>query len=302
MKSASAEVSSDTGFSSALSVPCLIEDRRGAGDEHLSYDFFWTDCQNDLWRPAGGGDVAEPAVSLTGLLRELRRAGLTQQELADAAAISQRTVSDLERGVATVPQKETIRLLADALRLIGPERAEFERVARGRSLPSGSEAAVAAAAATRSMPRDVASFGGRQRELEQLAMAALAAGGVVSIHAIGGMAGVGKTAFAVRAAHRLAGQSPAGSYSSRCTDTPRASGRSTQPMPWPACCRHRGSARPGTAGPGGTHGTVAGPGRQRTAAAGPGRRCQQRSGRAAAARQRWQPGPGHQSSPPVGAG
>jgi hypothetical protein len=33
---------------------------------------------------------------------------------------------------------------------------------------------------------------------------------VVSIHAIGGMAGVGKTAFAVHAAHRLAGRFPGG--------------------------------------------------------------------------------------------
>jgi len=85
--------------------------------------------------------VAEPEVRFAGVLRELRRpARLTQQELADAAGVSLRTVSDLERGVATAPQKETIRLLADALHLIGPERAEFERAARGRPLPSGSEA------------------------------------------------------------------------------------------------------------------------------------------------------------------
>jgi len=155
--------------------------------------------------------VAEPEVGFAGVLRELRRrARLTQQELADAAGTSLRTVSDLERGVATSPQRETVRLLADALHLIGPERAGFERVARGRPLPGGSEAAVAAAAAARSLPRDVASFTGRERELEQLAKAALTAGGVVSIHAIGGMAGVGKTAFAVHAAHRLAGRFPGG--------------------------------------------------------------------------------------------
>jgi hypothetical protein len=35
-------------------------------------------------------------------------------------------------------------------------------------------------------------------------------GGVVSIHAIGGMAGVGKTAFAVHAAHQLADRFPGG--------------------------------------------------------------------------------------------
>jgi tetratricopeptide (TPR) repeat protein/transcriptional regulator with XRE-family HTH domain len=155
--------------------------------------------------------VAEPEVRFAGVLRELRRrARLTQQELADAAAVSLRTVSDLERGVAVTPQKETIRLLADALRLIGLERVEFERAARGRSRPSASEAAVTAAAAMRSLPRDIGSFTGRQQELEQLAKAALTLGGVVSIHAIGGMAGVGKTAFAVHAAHRLAGQFPGG--------------------------------------------------------------------------------------------
>jgi hypothetical protein len=66
------------------------------------------------------------------------------------------------------------------------------------------------AAATRTLPRDLASFTGRQRELEQLVEAAANARGVVGIHAIGGMAGVGKTAFAVHAAHRLAGRFPDG--------------------------------------------------------------------------------------------
>jgi tetratricopeptide (TPR) repeat protein/transcriptional regulator with XRE-family HTH domain len=153
--------------------------------------------------------MAEPQSEFAGLLRELRtRARLTQQELADAAGVSLRTVSDLERGAATTPQKETVRLLADALHLVGPERARFETAARGRPLMVVSQAA--AAAAMRSLPRDVASFTGRQRELEQLAKSALTAGGVVSIHAIGGMAGVGKTAFAVHAAHRLAGRFPGG--------------------------------------------------------------------------------------------
>jgi LuxR family transcriptional regulator, maltose regulon positive regulatory protein len=66
------------------------------------------------------------------------------------------------------------------------------------------------AAAARTLPRDVASFTGRQQELEQLAEVAAGAAGVVAIHAIGGMAGVGKTAFAVHAAHRLADQYPGG--------------------------------------------------------------------------------------------
>ncbi len=58
--------------------------------------------------------------------------------------------------------------------------------------------------------RDIASFTGRQHELAELADAAAGTGGVVSIHAIGGMAGIGKTAFAVHAAHRLAARFPGG--------------------------------------------------------------------------------------------
>jgi hypothetical protein len=60
------------------------------------------------------------------------------------------------------------------------------------------------------LPREIASFIGRQQELAQLAAAAAGAGGVVGIHAIDGMAGVGKTAFAVRTAHQLADRFPGG--------------------------------------------------------------------------------------------
>jgi tetratricopeptide (TPR) repeat protein/transcriptional regulator with XRE-family HTH domain len=144
------------------------------------------------------------------VLRGLRaRAGLTQEQLAEAAGLSPRTVSDLERGLASTPHRDTVRLLADALRLGGWARVEFEAAARGRVAP-GRARGGGPAAATRTLPRDIASFTGRQHELAELADAAAGTGGVVSIHAIGGMAGVGKTAFAVHAAHRLAGRFPAG--------------------------------------------------------------------------------------------
>jgi len=145
-----------------------------------------------------------------GLLRQLRaEAGLTQEELAEAARLSPRSVSDLERGINRTARKETARLLADALGLTGPARAEFEAAARGRPVP-GCAGTGGVAAATRTLPRDIASFTGRQEELGQLALAAAGSGGVVRIHAIGGMAGVGKTAFAVHAAHQLAGRYPGG--------------------------------------------------------------------------------------------
>jgi DNA-binding XRE family transcriptional regulator len=81
---------------------------------------------------AEDGAVAESPGGFAGVLREFRAAaGLTQEELAEAAALSQRAVGDLERGAAARPQRETVRLLADALHLIGPERAQFEAVAAG---------------------------------------------------------------------------------------------------------------------------------------------------------------------------
>jgi tetratricopeptide (TPR) repeat protein/transcriptional regulator with XRE-family HTH domain len=156
------------------------------------------------------------------LLRQLRaEAGLTQEELAEVAGLSPRSVSDLERGVHRTAHKDTAGQLADALGLAAPVRGRFVAAARGRGPAAGVLAArgggagVFAAAATRALPRDVAAFTGRQAELARLmgGIDALAAvGGVVGIHAVGGMAGVGKTTFAVHAAHRLAGAFPDGQF------------------------------------------------------------------------------------------
>jgi tetratricopeptide (TPR) repeat protein/transcriptional regulator with XRE-family HTH domain len=154
--------------------------------------------------------VAEPPVRFAGVLRKLRaEAGLTQEELAGAAGLSPRAISDLERGVVTTPHRDTVRLLADALHLDGPARVQFEASTRGRGVHGRARGSVLAAA-TRTLPRDVASFTGRRQELQELVDAAASAGRVVSIHAIGGMAGIGKTAFAVHAAHRLADRYPGG--------------------------------------------------------------------------------------------
>ncbi|HXS66124.1 MAG TPA: tetratricopeptide repeat protein [Streptosporangiaceae bacterium] len=167
----------------------------------------------------GGDDVADEAsVPFADLLRRLRtEAGLTQEGLAAAARLSTRSVSDLERGVNLRARRETARLLAGALGLTGPARAEFEAAARGELVAGQHRGEVPApadsvAAATRTLPRDVANFTGRRAELRQLADAIANghAGGVVGICAIGGMAGIGKTAFAVHAAHLLASQFPDG--------------------------------------------------------------------------------------------
>src|SRR5262249_51309397 len=61
-----------------------------------------------------------------GLLRQLRgEAELTQEELAAAAGVSARSVSDLERGITRTARLDTARLLAGALGLAGPARVAF---------------------------------------------------------------------------------------------------------------------------------------------------------------------------------
>ena len=66
----------------------------------------------------------QPALGFAGLLRLLRaEARLTQEELAKAAGISPRSVSDLERGINRTARKDTAELLAGALGLAGPVRA-----------------------------------------------------------------------------------------------------------------------------------------------------------------------------------
>jgi transcriptional regulator with XRE-family HTH domain len=191
--------------------------------------------------------VAEAELSFAGLLRQLRaEAKLTQEELAEAAGVSPRSVSDLERGVTRATHKDTAVLLAGALGLPGPVRELFVAAARGKAPAAevlaarqGEVPGAFAAAATRALPRDIAAFTGRQAELAQLmgglAAAAAAGGGVVGVHAVDGMAGVGKTTFAVHAAHRLAGAFPDGQFflPLHAHTLGRAPPRA---RPGPACC------------------------------------------------------------------
>ena len=159
----------------------------------------------------------QPALGFAALLRRLRTdAGLTQEDLAEAASLSPRSISDLERGINRTPRKDTIRLLADALNLAGAARAGFEAAARGRfedggGLPGAPGVrARSVAATTPRLPHDIRSFSGREPDLAKLVEAVSEDGGVVGIYAIDGMAGVGKSAFAVHAAHVLAERFPDG--------------------------------------------------------------------------------------------
>ena len=62
--------------------------------------------------------MEEPALTFAELLRQLRaETRLTQEELAEAAGLSPRSVSDLERGINRTARKDTAVLLAEALGL-----------------------------------------------------------------------------------------------------------------------------------------------------------------------------------------
>ena len=76
----------------------------------------------------------QPALGFAGLLRQLRaHARLTQEELAETAGLSPRSVSDLERGINQTARKDTAELLAAALGLAEPVRPVFVAAARGRA-------------------------------------------------------------------------------------------------------------------------------------------------------------------------
>jgi len=79
----------------------------------------------------------QPGLSFGALLRQLRaEAQLTQEELAEAAQLSPRSVSDLERGVNQTARKDTAVLLAGALGLAGPgEELLSRRLAAGPRPP-----------------------------------------------------------------------------------------------------------------------------------------------------------------------
>jgi DNA-binding SARP family transcriptional activator len=105
----------------------------------------------------------------------------------------------------------------------GPELHRLhERILAGDAALAASapDAPTAAPAQTahvpRQLPASVRSFFGRQAEADRLGglvrqtLETAGAGGTVVISAIDGMAGVGKTALAIHAAHRLAGEFPDG--------------------------------------------------------------------------------------------
>jgi transcriptional regulator with XRE-family HTH domain/tetratricopeptide (TPR) repeat protein len=157
-------------------------------------------------------------------LRQQRvAAGLTQEDLAERSGVSVRAIADLERGRTKKPYPSSVRAVVRALGL--PEAAGTELVTRYRAgdgpgqAAEADEPADAAGGVTvpRQLPTRVPHFAGRAGELAQLdavldAAASDQASGAtgVVISAIGGTAGVGKTALALHWAHQVAPRFPDG--------------------------------------------------------------------------------------------
>jgi tetratricopeptide (TPR) repeat protein/transcriptional regulator with XRE-family HTH domain len=128
------------------------------------------------------------------------RLGLTQEALAAVAGLSVRRISELESGRVVRPRKSTVALLADAFGLSDAGRELFIRQAN--------ESADPARHIPRQLPAPPQLFTGRVVELADLSRIHDAS--TVVITAIDGMAGVGKTALAVQAAHQMADRYPDG--------------------------------------------------------------------------------------------
>ena len=137
--------------------------------------------------------MTDETLSVT--LKKLRAAaGMTQEELADRAGISARTVSDIERGLRTVVHGDTARRLAPALGLHDEERAKFEAVAR-RLVDDTHQPGDLPIPPTRLLgrARELASITARLQSLE------------VRLLTLTGPGGIGKTRLALEAAAQAQG-------------------------------------------------------------------------------------------------
>jgi predicted ATPase/DNA-binding XRE family transcriptional regulator len=138
------------------------------------------------------------------LLRRWRAAAdLTQEELAELAGVSVRTISDVERGLRRTVYRHTAEVLASALGLDEVQRTEFESAARGsarRGPRDAAAAAFASGAEAARLPTPPTRLIGRERELDVVEGAL--ADEEIRLLTLTGPGGIGKTRIAIEAARR----------------------------------------------------------------------------------------------------
>ena len=138
-------------------------------------------------------------------LKKLRlSAGMTQEELAERAGISARTVSDVERGLRNAVHHDTALRLASALGLADEQLRRFDALARGRVL---SPPPVVQGGRLPLVPTPLL---GRSHELE--AVNAVLEGSDVRLLTLTGPGGIGKTRLALEVARRIQPSFPGGVF------------------------------------------------------------------------------------------
>jgi predicted ATPase/DNA-binding XRE family transcriptional regulator len=132
------------------------------------------------------------------LLRRFRQdVGLSQEALAEAAAVSTSAIGAYERGVHSAPHRDTVKMLAQALGLSDEARVEFERVARRK--PRATLSAAPSAVAADTLPIETSSFVGRDDEIAALEDVVRRNRAIT----VTGIGGIGKTRLALRVARRM---------------------------------------------------------------------------------------------------
>ncbi|WP_262851510.1 helix-turn-helix domain-containing protein [Mumia quercus] len=143
------------------------------------------------------------ATTVGDLLRSHRiERDLTLEQLAERSGVSDRAISDIERGVSRRPRTTTVRLLADALALGTDERERVVVAAR-----ESRHGLVRVGTHPLPLPPAVRHFVGRRAEASDLVRRLGPGSGhddSPSIAVVTGAPGIGKTALAARAAGSLA--------------------------------------------------------------------------------------------------
>ncbi|MFJ7057226.1 BTAD domain-containing putative transcriptional regulator [Streptomyces microflavus] len=199
----------------------LVEDHRHVREERIRLELELgrhADLIGELGELAAESPLAEGVVG--SLMLALHRSG----RHSEALALYRTTHTRLREGLGMEPGADLRalhqRILEQDRGLAQPREATVTVAAPTTSPPSPPEFPVAPAsqpppvpaapAVRNNLPRDTRDFTGRTRELEMLRDGLTGDGYALPLAVLHGMPGIGKTALAVHAAHRLADAYPAG--------------------------------------------------------------------------------------------